>query len=60
LKDPESLHRAALEKALSKNIASGRKIVDLDSIRPVTPSFMQIPGMLLVWFVLKEENAFLT
>jgi large subunit ribosomal protein L4 len=43
LKDPESLHRAALEKALSKNIASGRKTVDLDSIRPVTPSFMQIP-----------------
>jgi hypothetical protein len=46
--DPEQLHRQAIEKTVSRTVASGRKIVDLQTVRPTVPSFVTVPGMCFV------------
>lgn len=42
-KNPEDVHREALLKCLSKNVATGRKTVNVQLVRPVTPSFKTVP-----------------
>ncbi|KAL0487791.1 ribosomal protein L4 [Acrasis kona] len=52
--NPEALHRAAIEKAVSKNVAVGRKIIPKPAdYKPIVPDFKKIPEV----FIRSKENS---